>query len=61
MGLGPTVPANIAQLREKRFKKTDINEDKPKMKQLFDPTKSINNELKNKIMSNVKSVKDRFE
>lgn len=61
MGFGPVVPSDIAKLREKRFKKVDFDEDTPKLKQLFDPTKSINNELKKQIMSNMKSVKDRFE
>lgn len=63
--IGPKVPLEITKERAKRFLKEGEEEgqqqQEPKIKQLFNPSKSVNDEVKRQIVSNLKSVKDRFE
>jgi hypothetical protein len=69
--VGPAVPEDIAKLRQQRYANeyaSDINgdgnekkEETKKIKQFFDHGKSLNEELKKEILSNLKTVKDRFE
>lgn len=65
--VGPKVPDEIIRERQKRFENTtkssnkDKEQEEGKIKQFFDPTKSINDELKGQIINNIKTVNDRFE
>lgn len=70
MVIGPRVPATIMEERERHrsevvagsSEKSRVpGQEKGKIKQFFDPTKSVNEELKKEILSNIKSIGDRFE
>jgi hypothetical protein len=63
--VGPAVPEEIQRIREARFSASKSssknNNGKEKIKQFFNPTQSVNDELKTEIMSSMKTVNDRFE
>lgn len=69
MSLGPAIPEEIRKIREERFMKEKENGkgrveeagNTPKLKRFFDTSKSVNDELRNEITKNIKSINKRFE
>lgn len=63
--IGPSVPAEILQKRSIRFNDKTCGKDssnkQEKLTELFNPTKSVNEEVKQEILSNMKSINERFE
>ncbi|OUT22128.1 hypothetical protein CAS74_003118 [Pichia kudriavzevii] len=60
MSLGPAIPEEIRKIREERFMKEKEN-GKGRLKRFFDTSKSVNDELRNEITKNIKSINERFE
>lgn len=68
MVVGPKVPAAITEERQ-RLRNAATGSEKPReagqeqmrAKQMFDPTKSVNEELKKEMLSNIRPINDRFE
>lgn len=69
MSLGPAIPEEIRKIREERFMKEKENGkgrveeagNTLKLKRFFDTSKSVNDELRNEITKNIKSINERFE
>lgn len=61
MVIGPRVPDEIARKRREKVGANNQDNKSFKIKQLFDPTKSVNDELKKEIQKHTKHVSDRFE
>lgn len=69
MSLGPAIPEEIRKIREERFMKEKENGkgrveeagNTSKLKRFFDTSKSVNDELRNEITKNIKSINERFE
>lgn len=72
MAVGPKVPAKITEERERRRlknsaassssdKSQEAGHEQVRAKQMFDPTKSVNDELKKEMLANIRPINDRFE
>lgn len=72
MAVGPKVPATITEERERRRlknsaassssdKSQEAGHKQVRAKQMFDPTKSVNDELKKEMLANIRPINDRFE
>lgn len=71
MAVGPKVPATITEERERRRlknsaasssdKSQEAGHEQVRAKQMFDPTKSVNDELKKEMLANIRPINDRFE
>lgn len=70
MVVGPKVPAAITEERERRRlrnsaassdKSREAGHEQVRAKQMFDPTKSVNDELKKEMLANIRPINDRFE